>query len=66
MRSTPTLTVYDKMDAQIEKWNALLHFGMMNMTFVVAFVPKILFSIYVYYAVGLNENDTLGLPLPMW
>lgn len=57
---------YDKIDQGIEKWTENAYFVITNVTLFVSFVPKILFSIYVYFVVGLSENDTFELPFPTW
>lgn len=66
MKNSASSTFYENIDERIEKWSEIIYITLMKVIPLILSVPKILYNIYVYFVIGLDENDTLELPLPMW
>lgn len=66
LKNSASPTFCDEIDQRFEKWSEIVYFSLMKVTPAVAFVPKILVSIYVCLAINSWENDALELSFPMW
>lgn len=55
-------TIYNKVNAKIERFSEVVHFILMRLTVVVVSVPGVVATYFNYYVLGLGDESFQELP----